>query len=332
VVSEAKREGEKTVCHFNGGGGILLSNFLGALIRPGDEVNFPLANDSAGVGTEIYIRRVSSSVRSRDLYQAPISYAAQPKANRREQFYVRSEVPTSRLGVSSIHLPCDIIRDYFYVATRHQVWERQTNLYDVLRITPTASLAELRVAFNLRQLELRVTGASIRDSAALERTFNILAQPELRACYDSLLKDPSAPALFPYGCFGSILVAGDRSRDGVTFFGTQILSFQPERRERRFRAPLQHFDSYNDRAIYRDVRRKLEVTLDQSAMPMAWDATWNQWRHLLGAKIELQGTFVQTGKYRHRHSEWDLVEWETALPSRVHVRLPADIAEQIETA
>ena len=118
----------------------------------------------------------------------------------------------------------------------------------------------------------------------------------------------------------------------MTFFGTQILSFQPERRERRFRAPLRHFDFYNDRAIYRDVRRKLEVTLDQSAMPMAWNATWNQWRHLLGAKIELQGTFVKTGKYRHRGSEWDLVEWETALPSRVHVRLPADIAKQIETA
>ena len=29
-------------------------------------------------------------------------------------------------------------------------------------------------------------------------------------------------------------------------------------------------------------------------------ATWNQWRHLLGAKAELQGAFVQTGRYRHR--------------------------------
>jgi hypothetical protein len=51
VVSEVKREAEKTVCQFNDGGGILLSNFLGALIRPGDEIDFPLANDSAGAGT-----------------------------------------------------------------------------------------------------------------------------------------------------------------------------------------------------------------------------------------------------------------------------------------
>ena len=332
VVSEVKREDEKTVCHFNGGGGILLSNFLGALIRPGDEINFPLANDSSGTGTEIYIHKTSLFRRNCDLYQAPISYAAQPKADKRERLYVRAGVPTSRLGISSIHLPCEAVRDYFYVPTRRQPWERQTSLYDALRITPSASLAELRVAFRLRQLELRAAGASNRDGATLERAFNVLAQPELRACCDSLLKDPSAPALFPYGGFGSILVVGDRSRDGQTFFTTQILSFQPEHRERRFRAPLRNFDFYDGRAIYRDVRRKLEVTLDQSVMPITWDATWNQWRHLLGAKVELQGTFVQTGKYRHRNGQWNLVEWETALPSRIHVKVPANIAEQIEAA
>ena len=233
---------------------------------------------------------------------------------------------------SIIHLPCEAIRDYFYVASRRLPWERQTRLYDVLRITPTASPAELRVAFKLRQLELRASGASNRDSATLERAFNILAQPELRAWYDSLLKDPSAPVLFPYGGFGSIVVAGDRSRDGQTYFATQILSFRPERQERRFHAPLRNFDFYDDRAIYRDVRRKLEVTLDQSAMPIIWESTWNRWRHLLGAKVELQGTFVQTGKYRHRNGQWNLVKWETALPSRTHVKVPANITEQIETA
>ena len=332
MVSDTNREGEKTVCHFNDGGSILISNFLGALIRPGDEIDFPLPIYSISAGAEIYIRKISSSGRSRDLYQAPISYAAQPKADKRERLYVRAEVSSGQLGISSIHLPCEVVRDYFYVATRQQPWAHKASLYDVLRITPTASLAELRVAFSLRQLEFRAAGASNRDSATLERAFNILAQPELRACYDSLLKDPSAPALFPYGGFGSILVIGDRSRDGLTFFAMGILFFLPEHRERRFRAPLRCFDFHNDRAIYLDVRRKLEVILDQSAMPMAWDATWNQWRHLLGAKVELQGTYVQTGKYRHRRGEWHLVKWETALPSRIQVRLPADIAKQIETA
>jgi hypothetical protein len=67
-------------------------------------------------------------------------------------------------------------------------------------------------------------------------------------------------------------------------------------------------------------------------MPIAWDATWNQWRHLLGAKVEVQGTFVSTGDYRNRSDVWHLVKWETALPSRLEVKVPANIAEQIETA
>jgi hypothetical protein len=332
VVSGTKREGEKMVCHFNDGGSILLSNFLATLIRSGDEINFPLPTGSAGAGSEIYVHKTSFSGRTRDLYQAPISYAAQPKADKRDRLYVRAEVSQGGLGISCIHLPCEVVRDYFYGSTRRQRWERQTSLYDVLRITSTASLAELRVAFSLRQLEFRAAATSNCDSATLERAFNILAQPELRACYDSLLKDSSAPALFPYGGLGSILVAGDRSRDGQTFFATQILSFQPELQERRFHAPLRSFDFYDDHAIYHDARRKLEVKLDQSAMPIPWDATWNRWRHLSGVKVELQGTFVKTSKYRHRNGQWTLLKWETALPSRIHVKLPTNIAEQIETA
>jgi hypothetical protein len=261
-----------------------------------------------------------------------MSYAGQPKADKRELLYVRADVSRGRLGFSSIHLPCEVIRDYFYVSTRRQRWERQTSLYDVLRITPAVSLAELRVAFRLRQLELCAAGTSNHDRAPLERAFNILAQPELRACYDSLLKDSAAPALFPYGGFGSILVAGDRSRDGQTFFASRILHFQPELKQRRFHAPLRNFDFYDDRAIYRDARRKLEVTLDQSAMPILWDASWNRWRHLLAAKVELQGTFVQTCRYQRRNGQWSLNRWETALPSRIHVKVSANIAEQIEAA
>jgi hypothetical protein len=332
VVSSTKREAQKTVCHFNDGGSILLSNFLGTLIQLGDEISFPVPSDSTEAGAEIYIRQSPSSRLGRDLYQAPISYAATPKADKRDRLYVRAEVSKGGLGITSIHLPCEVIRDYFYISKRHQRWERQTSLYDVFRITPTASLAELRVAFRLRQLEHRAAATSNRDSVTLERAFNILAQPELRACYDSLLKDPSAPALFPYGGFGSILVAGDCSRDGQTFFAAQILYFQPELQEHRFHAPLRNFDFYDDRAIYRDARRKLEATVDQSAMPIIWDATWNRWRHLLGAKVELQGTFVQTGKYQRRNGQWSLNKWETALPSRIHVKVPGNIAEQIEAA
>jgi len=332
VVSGTKREGERTVCHFNNGGSILLSNSLGARIQLGDEINFPLPADSVETGSEVYVHKTSLSGRSRDLYQAPISYATQPKADKRDRLYVRAEVSKGGLGVCSIQLPCGVIRDYFYVNTRGQRREHQTSLYDVLRITPAASRAELRVAFRLRQLELRASATRNGDSATLERAFDILAEPELRACYDLLLKDPATPVLFPYGGFGSILVSGDRSRDGQTIFASQILYFQPEMQERRFHAPLRSFDFYDDRAIYRDARRKLEATLDHSAMPIIWDTTWNRWRHLLGAKVELQGTFVETGKYQRRNGQWSLNKWETALPSRIHVKVPANIAEHTEAA
>jgi hypothetical protein len=332
VVLEAKRQGDKTICCLRDAGTFLLSGILGAHIRPGDEIAFPLGIDPSGARTEILIRRDSPSHRHGELYQAAISYTAQPKADKRGQVYVRAALSKGHLGFSSIQIPCDVLRDYFYVAKRGVPWEQQTSLYDVLRTTPTASNAELRLAFKLRQLELLAACASKHDKGTAERAFNILAIPELRTCYDLLLKDPSAPALFPYGGFGSVLVAGNRSPDDQTFFATQILSFQPDRREHRFRAPLRYFDFHNDRAIYRDTHRKLEFTVDQSAMPIPWDATWNQWRHLIGAEVEVQGTFITTGDYRNKRGVWPWTKWETALPSRIEVKLPADIAEQIETA
>ena len=331
-VLQIKPEGQKTACVLKEGAQVLVSNFLTAHIRPGDEMELPLVFGSVDGGTEIYVHKNSASPRARDVYQVSVGYAAQPKSDKREQLYVRAEVPHGNLGISALHFPCEVLRDYFYVANRRQPWDRQVNLFETLRIPPTASPAELRLAFKLRELELRAECAPKASLSAMERAFNILAQPELRACYDELTANSSAPVLFPYGGFGSILVAGDRSRDGQAFFVARVLSFLPERRQRRFRAPLRQVDFYADRAIYRDARRKLEVLLDQSAMPIRWDATWNQWKHLLRAKIEIQATFIEAGKYQQRRGEWCLVKWETALPSRLQVKLPPKISEEIESA
>jgi hypothetical protein len=166
----------------------------------------------------------------------------------------------------------------------------------------------------------------------VERAFNILGQPELRASYHTLLADPEAPAVFPYGGFDSILVSGERSRDGQTFFAHRILMFLPEKRRRRFHLPLRNCDFYVDRALCRDARRKLEFWLDPAVLHTTWDASWNRWKHLLGVKLEVDGTFVRSGKFRKDGGEWELVRWETALPSRLAVTLPADFPEQLETA
>jgi hypothetical protein len=331
-VHQIEPHGEKTACNLSEGGRILVSNLLAAQVRPGDEIDFPLAFAS-DAGTEIYIHKNPPSPRQRDVYQVSIGYAAHPKSDKREQFYVRAEVPHGCLGISALYFPCEVLRDYLYAADRRLPWEKQKNLYDILRIPRSASPAELRLAFRLGELELRAAGAPTRDFNILERAFNILAQPELRACYVTLSSIfSSVPALLSFNGFGSIVVSGERSRDGQTFFVRRILSFIPEHRQRRFHAPLRKFDFYNDHALYRDARRKLEVLIDPALVPLVWDATWNQWKHLLGAKVEIKATFLETGYYRHRGGAWHLVKWETALPSRIEVKLPMDMAGQVETA
>ncbi len=331
-VVKTNPKGPKTECLLADGISILLSNFLASFIRPGDELLFPLGQESADAGTQIYIRKTHPEEKRWDVFQAEIGYATQPRKDRRNNLFVSAEVPDSQLGISTINLRCEALRDYFYAGNRHRAWDRQPSFYVLLRVNPNVSPTELRLAFKLRTLELRTTHAATGDLSALERAFNILAHSELRACYDALLNDPASPSLFPYGGFGSLLVAGDISRDGSTFYASRILSFLPEQKFRYFRAPLRKVTFCNDRAAYRDARRKLEVLFDQTSLPLLWEPSWNQWKHLLGAKIGVKATFVQSGKYQHRASAWHLEQWETALPSRIEVALPSNITEQIDEA
>jgi hypothetical protein len=331
-VVRANPKGAKTECLFADGTSILLSNFLASFIRAGDELLFSLDLGAVGADTEIYIRHNPEEKRRQDVFQADIGYATQPRKDRRDNLFVSAEIHGSRLGISAINLRCEAVRDYFYVANRRRAWDRQPSFYELLRVNPKVSPAELRLAFKLRTLELCTAHASTGDLRALERAFNILAHPELRACYDALLNDRASPAPFPYGGFGSLLVAGDCSRDGSTFYASRILSFLPEQGFKHFRAPLRKVEFYKDHAIFRDSRRKLEVFFDQASLPLLWDSTWNHWKHLLGAKIGLKTTFIQNGKYQHRGDAWHLVRWQTALPSRTEASLPGNIAEQIAEA
>jgi hypothetical protein len=330
-VVRTNQKDAKTECLFADGTSILISNFLASFIRADDELLFPLDIAAAGANTEIYIRH-NPEERRQDIFQGQIGYVSQPRKDRHENLFVSAEVSGSRLGISAINLRCEALRDYFYVANRRRPWDRQASLYELLRVNPKVSPTELRLAFKLRTLELHTARAPVSDIRAAERAFNILAHTELRACYDALLNDPSSPAGFPYGGFGSLIVAGDRSRDGSMFCASRILSFLPERKFRHFRAPMRRVEFHNDHAIYRDTRRKREVFFDQASLALLWDCSWNQWKHLLGAKIGVRGTFIQSGKYRYRGGAWHLVNWETALPSRMEAALPANIAEQIAQA
>lgn len=309
---------------------ILLPRILANCITLGDEIVFPLPTGDAA-GPEVLIAKSVSKI-GQCLYLAPIGYVSQPKVDKHNQQFVSAEVLCGGLGVSSVYLPCWALRDYFYRLPLARDRTKHPTFYELLAISSGAAPAEMRVAFKLRQLELEVAGAPRCQHVALERAFNIVSNPELRTYYDALVADPDAPAAFPYGGFGSLLVDGVRSPDGKTFFAQRILAFLPERRQRGFRLPLRHCDFYVDRAICRDARRKLEFWLDPALLHTPWDPTWNQWKHLLGAKMEVHATFIESGKWRKRGYRWELFRWETALPSRLTVGLPADFDHQVETA
>jgi len=308
------RQHEPPACVLANRTKILLPRLLARHIDVGDEIALPIPNDDA-VGTEICITKTSFSGIERFLYQAPIGYVTQPKADKRNQLFVSAEVRHGRLGISSVFLPCEVLRDYFYRLPQCNDQAARTTFYDLLCIPASASPAELRVAFKLRTLELNAAGAPRGEQAALERAFNIVGRPELRAAYDLLLADPEAPAVFPYGSFGSLLVAGERSRDGQTFFARRILAFSPDLRRRRFHATLRKCEFYDGSALCRDVRRKLEFWLDPAVLHTVWDPTWNKWKHLLATKMDVDGTFVPSGKYRKRHGQWELVTVPASRPA-----------------
>jgi len=330
-VVSISREQAALRCTFANRARVLVPLLLANHIATGDEIAFPVPADDA-LGPEIYVTKASSTRTRTCLYLAPVGYASKPKLDKREQGFVSAQIRAGNLGISSVFLACEQLRDYFYrIATTGREPVRAT-LYETLHIEPSASPAEIRVAFKLRNLELKMIGAARSEQVKLERAFNILGHPELRAHYDALLIDPEVPATFPYGGFGSLLVTGERSRDGQTFFARRILAFLPEQRRRRFHLPLRSCDFYPDRAVCRDVRRHLEFWLDPVLLLVAWDPSWNRWKHLLSSRLEVDGVFVRSWKYKKRGSDWERVDWETGLPSRLSVKLPADFQQDVGSA
>jgi hypothetical protein len=328
-VSRLQPDGSATRYLLSEDRSLTLSHFLASFIKPTDQIEFdPTAADPA---RELRVLQASER-RPRELYFASIGYVTQPKADKRNEYFVRAEIVNARLGVKRIHLPCDAVRDYFYFPNRRRSGGEEETLFELLRAAPPVSPADLRLALKVRMIELQTERAPREHVQAIERAFNLLANPELRSCYQALLIDPDSPALLPYGGFGSLLAAGELSADRETFFARRILSFLPERRDRRFRAPLRKIEFLDGYAVYRDSRRRAEVFLDQLSLPLPWDPTWNQWRHLVSAKFGVEATFVKSGKYRLRDGEWHLVAWETALPSRLKISLPADTDQVLADA
>jgi len=311
------------------GGDILVPRIPASYLRPGDDLRVAAFSSPIHeyLATQNGLRR-----KARQLYFGRIGYVAQPKADKRDEYFVRAEVLESALGIRSLHLPNSTVRDYFYFFTQAPPGKRPPTLYEVLRTRPTATSADLRLSYRICRLEHESDSAAKPEIRSAERAFNLLAHPDLRSCYDALLQDPDAPAVFPYGGFGQCVLSGELSEDGTTFFVRRLLSYLPDQRQRQFRAPLRRIEYFDGCALYRDSRRKAEAYIDPSLLPLGWDPTWNQWKHLVPTKIGVTGTFVESGKYRNKNGAWDLVRWETALPSRLCVAVPADAQKALADA
>lgn len=262
----------------------------------------------------------------RRLLHAPIGNAAQPKQNKNGEWMVRAETANCSAGPRAIVIAGDALRRYFY-----QTSDSQT-LYDILGCSPESTLNTLRIAWRVKNLELSASPVTSNPVVA-ERAFNLLAHPELRKCYHALLTDEDAAPIFPYGGFGLILVEGDLSQDGTAFFANAIIAFRPEVKLRKCSVLLRQCEFLADRIVCRDPRRRIEVSLDAGLLGgLQWDLTWNQWRQWLRSRIEVDAAFVQSGKYQFASGEWKLRKWLTALPSRLRVKLPDNLGEDVARA
>ena len=153
-VTKLQLQEEHAACVFPNQTRLLVSRFLAKYVAIGDEIAFPIPTGDT-VGAEILITKSATLAPGRYLYETPIGYVSQPKQDKRNQHFVSAEVQGGSLGIATLFLPCEVLREYFYRLPRtDSVVERRT-LYDILRIPAGASPSELRVAFKLRDLELK---------------------------------------------------------------------------------------------------------------------------------------------------------------------------------
>lgn len=268
------------------------------------------------------------AARSTEMLFAHVDVAA--TATKEAGRFVQLEVPNGT-SIEKLHLSTVAIREHFFALNGEHA--ARDELYDALSTHSGATLTELRLAWRLKSIELALSRDQRIKNIHIERAFNILANPQLRECYDRLRRDEDALPAFPYGGCGSILVEGRLIEDGKAFIGNRILAFKPEVVKRKVSILLRSCEFLPDRIVCRDSRRKLEVWLDGGLLPgLNRDPTWNNWRHWIRSRLEVEATFVTSAKERIEQGERIVSKWAVALPSRLRVTVPEGLIADIECA
>jgi hypothetical protein len=117
-------------------------------------------------------------------------YVAKPKQNKGGTgFLARVQIPKGSQDLNALFLSTEAIVQYFYTLDQSKA---QRNLYTLLGVAETATLADLRIAWRVRQLEFSLQPATPAERVWIERAFNVLAYHDLRSCYDALRRDEDA--------------------------------------------------------------------------------------------------------------------------------------------
>ncbi len=270
----------------------------------------------------------SDERRRGDLLRARLLLVNRPKEGAGSAlWFVRAHLNDGS-ALRTIVIEGEALARYFY---RFRPGRSET-LYSTLGVNSDCSPSSLRFAWRMRTAETTVA----EDDAlrrGCERAFNILANHDLRACYDCFIANDDAMLPFPYGGEGDILVAGDLSKDGSTFFARAILSYKPTTSRKRLKIRLRSFEFLPNRLGFLDPRRKLEVWLDSGLLNgLRWDTSWNNWKHWLRSAVEVDATFVNSARYRYGKGEWQVRSWWTALPSRIALTVPEKLEADVERA
>jgi hypothetical protein len=283
----------------------------------------------SGNGSAWIVRQPDSGRRTRAILYAPIGPIFQPKRIAESSNWFIEAGVQGESNLKRIILSADDVRRHFYPGSGS---DGRDSLYEILSVDETSNLGGLRLAWRVKTVAARLSGA-VDIKVKADRAFNLLANPEVRSAYDASLHDDEAPMPFPFGAAGDCVVSGQLSKDGKTFFAESILAFKPNVQPKRFEVLLRQCEFLPDRILFRDSKRKVEIWLDAGLLEgLRWDSTWNHWKQWLRSRIAIASDFVETPKVYFNGGERVVTSWWIALPSRISVTPPASLSADIERA
>ena len=277
----------------------------------------------------LFLRQADGGRASQQILSARIDLVLQPRQRSKSQDWViRAEVGGAS-ELKTIIFSADAVRQHFYPGTAR---DGRECLYKVLSTDKSANLDGLRLAWRVKTVAARLSGA-VDIKVKAERAFNLLANREVRSAYDASLHDDEAPLPFPFAAAGDCVVAGRLSKDGETLFADSILVFKPNVQPKRIEVLLRQCEFLPDRILFRDSKRKVEIWLDAGLLEgLRWDSTWNNWKPWLRSRIAVASDFVEAPKVHFEDGERVVTSWWIALPSRIIVMPPASLSGDIERA